>query len=130
MTAIALTLVVTFTALGSPLAGTLVLCIGSDGHADLEIALGECCVDEPPSRVDGVGGEDSTLVDPCGGCADIELDTTPLIKHKHRLHPPQLPEISVPSQIAAWVASFAETDPSGGSVPPHLADLATVVLLT
>lgn len=120
---------VVFTTAGSSLAGSLVLCVGSDGHTDLEIALGACCVAESPLR-SGAAGHTSALVDPCGGCADIELDTTPLIKQKHQFEPPHQAE-----EIGTLVASCRVSEWAGAgsnelSAPPDLEAIATVVLLT
>ena len=129
-TAIVLTLVVIFTAVGSPLAGTLVLCVGSDGHADLEVALGACCVDEPPRRVDGVGDEESARVDPCGGCADIELDATPLVKQKQLLDPPHAIGIAGSAEVRSRVLLPVGAGSGAEPAPPDLEAIATVVLLT
>ena len=127
---IAWTIVVVFTAAGSSLAGSLVLCVGSDGHADLEIALGACCVDEAPGRGGSDGASFPALMDPCGGCADIELDTTPLIKQKHQLVPP------LQADVAGAVEAISDISESVGAgsnewfSPPDLQAIATVVLLT
>jgi len=126
-TAIAWTLAVMITVSGTSLLGGVVLCIGSDGHVDVEIALGPCCLTD----VNGVDGDlEKAQVDSCGRCADIELDTTPRTREKHRLRPPiaitswaliDLHEILEPS------CGFDHQTERGSS---DLGTLATVVLLT
>lgn len=129
-TAIVVALVAIIAASGASLAGSFVLCVGADGHADLEIALGGCCVDEDPVRADTAGDHPTASNDPCADCADLDLNSTPLVKEKHRLQPPHLGAISTPVGHVAWILWSADSDPSGGTVPPHLASLETVVLLT
>ncbi len=127
-TAIAIALAVIITAGGMSLVGSFVLCVGSDGHADLELALGVCCTDD-----DGpVGETDSSakLVDSCGGCADIGLDASSLTEGKQWLAPPQCTVTDFAGQLSTDIEWMPDTGRSAESGPPHLEDLRTVVLLT
>ncbi|MBW2278266.1 MAG: hypothetical protein JRF63_12285 [Deltaproteobacteria bacterium] len=120
-------LVVVITVSGTSLAGSLVLCVGSDGHVDLEAALGPCCLTD----VDGGDGDlETALVDTCGSCADIELDATPLTKEKQRLEPPHFVATDMPGQATICTATIVDSGLGTESGPPHLEGLATVVLLT
>ena len=130
MNIISLALVVVFTAAGSSLMGSLVLCVGSNGHTDLEVAFGTCCIDEAPGRVGSHGDSCPALVDPCGDCDDIELDSTSLTKGKQRLEPPHLAAMNEPVQARAFPASLADSGLPTSPGSPHLEGLATVVLLT
>ena len=126
-TAIAIALAVIITASGTSLLGGVVLCIGSDGHVDLEVALGPCCLTD----VDGVGGDsEKALVDSCGRCADIELDTTPLTKEKHRLEPPVAIASWAPIDLHEILEPSRDFDHQTEGGSSHLGNLATVVLLT
>jgi len=118
------------TAGGTSLAGSLVLCVGSDGHADLEVALGGCCVDEDIISGDLAGDPVTGLIESCGSCADLELDATPLTKEKHRLEAPSLLAVNGIIPVMARADSMVNSDSFRNSGPPHLEGLATVVLLT
>ena len=126
-TATVWTLAVIITVGGTSLVGGVVLCVGSDGHVDLEVALGPCCLTDG----DGVDGDvETALVDTCGSCADIELDATPLTKEKQRLEPPHFVAMDMPGQATICTATIVDYGLGTDSGPPHLEGLATVVLLT
>ena len=129
-TAIAIALAVIITVSGTSLVGSLVLCVGSDGHVDLEVALGACCLDENTAGGGADRDPSTLLIDSCGNCADIELDSTPLTKEKQLLEPPHFVAMDVPGQATACTAPFDVSGLGTGSGPPHLEGLATVVLLT
>lgn len=125
---IAITLAVIITAGGMSLVGSYVLCVGSDGHADLELALGACCIEDDDAH--GEADPSARLVDSCGGCADIGLDASPLTEGRQRLAPPRCAEIEMAGRLNAKTDSMFDTGREPASVPPHLDDLQTVVLLT
>lgn len=129
-TAMAWALVVMITAGGTSLVGNTVLCVGSDGHADLEVALGVCCLeaDIPHDETDGYAP--AGLVDSCSGCADLELDETPLKRQKHQLDPPHVAAMNEAVHTSACAAPLVDSGSSRGCLSPHLEVLATVVLLT
>lgn len=127
-TAVAVALAVIITAGGMSLVGSFVLCVGSDGHADLELALGVCCIDDDDHPADP--GPSSRLVDSCGSCADIGLDASSLTEGRQRLAPPQRAEMAVADQFTTNAESILDTGRGAESGPPHLKDLQTVVLLT
>jgi hypothetical protein len=82
-------LVVIFTLGGAFQAGAAVLCVGADGHADIEVALESCCVTSIEARDDGSGSAGVSLDTSCGSCSDIRLDLEPLNKEKHQFSPPE-----------------------------------------
>ncbi len=82
-------LVVVFTLGGAFQAGAAVLCVGADGHTDIEVALEGCCVTSTQAHDDGSGSAGVTLDTSCGNCSDIRLDLEPLNKEKHRFSPPE-----------------------------------------
>jgi len=126
-TAIAWTLAVIITVSGTSMAGSVVLCIGSNGHVDVEIALGPCCLTD----VDGRDGDVETAqVDTCGRCADIELDATPLTREKHRLRPPVAIASWAPIDLHEILEPSCGFDHQAEGGSADLATLATVVLLT
>jgi len=130
MTAIAWCLTVIFIVGGTSLARSLVLCVGADGHIDLEVALGLCCVDEATGRGEADGDSTPALSDPCGGCADIELDATPLTKEKQGLEPPRFSALVETTEVNSRGLSVVESGSREGLVPPDLEFIASVVLLT
>ena len=127
-TAIAVALAVIITAGGLSLVGSFVLCVGSDGHADLELALGVCCIDDDDHPDDP--GPSSRLVDSCGSCADIGLDASSLTEGRQRLAPPQCAEMDVAGQFSTSAESILDTGRGAESGPPHFGNRVMVVLLT
>jgi len=125
-TAIALTVIIT--AGGMSLVGNFVLCVGSDGHAALELAFGECCIDDDSDR--GVTETSTSLVDSCGGCADIGLDASSLTEGRQRLAPPQCIVMKTAGQFNTNAESMLDTGRGAESGPPHFGNRVMVVLLT
>ena len=82
-------LVVIFTLGGAFQAGAAVLCVGADGHTDIEVALDGCCLTSTQAHDDSSGSAGVFLDTSCGSCADIRVDLEPLNKQKHRFSPPE-----------------------------------------
>jgi hypothetical protein len=82
-------LVVIFTFGGAFQAGAAVLCVGADGHTDIEVALESCCLTSIEASNDGSGPAGVSLDTSCGSCSDIRLDLEPLNKEKHQVSPPE-----------------------------------------
>jgi hypothetical protein len=120
--------VVIVTAACLPLTGSLVLCVGSDGHADLEIAFDACCVED--HRGDHDPDSPVGLVDSCGSCSDLDLDSTPLTKQRQRLEAPPDSVAVQFTRVEACDSLLATDDAESVIAPPYLADLCSVVLLT
>jgi len=80
-------LVVIFTLGGAFQAGAAVLCVGADGHVDIEVALEGCCVISAQTRDDSSGSAGESLGTSCGSCSDIRLDLEPLNKERRRFSP-------------------------------------------
>ena len=126
--AVVCVLVVIVTAACLPLTGSLVLCVGSDGHADLEVAFDACCVED--HRDDQGPDSPVGLVDSCGSCSDLDLDSTPLTKQRQRLEaPPDSVAVQFTS-VEACVSLPVIDDADLVVDPPDLEDLSSVVLLT
>lgn len=126
--AVAWALVVILTATGSSLAGSLVLCIGSDGHADLERALESCCIGD--QRDDRNADLATRLVDSCGSCSDLDLDATPLTKQRQRLKAPHTVVVGDCLSAKVCATSMVTADSETIIAPPDLAGLSSVILLT
>lgn len=126
--AVAWALVVIFTAAGSSMAGSLVLCVGSDGHADLERAFENCCVEDQRAGRDI--DSPTRLVDSCGSCSDLDLDATPLTKQRQRLEAPHT--IVVGDSLDATVCATSVVAAASETIisPPDLINISSVVLLT
>jgi hypothetical protein len=129
-TAIATALAVIITAGGMSPVGSVVLCVGSNGHADLELALELCCLDDATPRDDAGGESTASLVDSCGGCSDIGLDASSLTEGTQRLAPPNTAVMDLAGIFDSATVSFVDSDWGEGLGPPHLASLLSVVLLT
>ncbi len=129
-TAIALALAVIIAAGGMSLVGSFVLCVGSNGHVDLELALGLCCLDVDARGDDAGGDNPAKFVDSCGGCSDIGLDASSLTEGTQRLVPPTSAVMNLAGIFDIATESFVESDRREGLDPPHLASLLSVVLLT
>ena len=82
-------LVVIFTLGGAFQAGAAVLCVGADGHTDIEVALEGCCLTSTQAHDDSSGSAGVSLDTSCGSCSDIRVDLEPLNKQKHRFSPPE-----------------------------------------
>ena len=50
-----------------------VLCIGGDGHVELEFAINGCCADVPTHDEDHVEGHSESDEDHCGDCVDLPI---------------------------------------------------------
>ena len=126
-TVVAWALVVILTAAGSSLTGSLVLCVGSDGHADLELAFEDCCVDDQPKDRDP--DLPTRLVDSCGSCSDLDLDSTPLTKQRQRLEAPDPVVVNLPGADTCATSPVTAVSQMAIS-PPDLISISSVVLLT
>lgn len=124
--ATAITLAVIIAVGGMSLVGSFVLCVGSDGHAALELAFGGCCVDGDRGETEA----STSLVDSCGGCADIGLDASSLTEGRHRLAPPQCIVMKMAGQFSTNAETMFDTGRGAESGPPHFGNRVTVVLLT
>jgi hypothetical protein len=121
-------LVVIVTAAFLPLTGSLVLCVGSDGHADLEVAFDACCVED--HRGDHDPKSPVGLVDSCGSCSDLDLDSTPLTKQRQRLEAPPDSVAVQFTRVEVCVSLLVIDDAESDVDRPDLEDLSSVVLLT
>jgi hypothetical protein len=63
---------------------TAVVCIGSDGHVDVESIFDPCCTAGTPH--DGAGAPDlGSAAGSCGDCVDVELKLLPVESNSTRL---------------------------------------------
>jgi len=88
-------LVVIFTLGGAFQAGAAVLCVGADGHTDIEVALEGCCLTSTQAHDDSSGSAGVSLDTSCGNCSDIRVDLEPLNKQKHRFPPPERAAVGI-----------------------------------
>ena len=91
-------------------AGPAVLCIGEDGHADIEYSLSNCCVFEALGSAGGSPEESISRHPECDDCVDLGFELISLKKGKEVLPAPRtnttrilLPEKPDPGS-SAWVA--------------------------
>ena len=112
--------------------GSAVICIGFDGHVDIESLLKGCCAPGTSSAsTEGTlaAGFDSS----CGGCTDLQLNYLPFTAQKYHWTQsdvdcgcvPRPPSFSVCGTVRCSVC-ITETDQHAES----LSVLSTVVLLT
>ena len=83
-------------------AGPAVLCVGNDGHTDVEYSLAGCCVfeaDEAEKRNSGakIAGRSG-----CDDCVDLGLDQDSLLTGKKLLPAPE-------ATVLRWALSPSET---------------------
>lgn len=110
----------------------LVLCVGEEGHADVEHSLAGCCAlpsaatGDTGLRVEALGGSR------CGDCVDVEIDSSAWPSRNRALAPPAALHARV-APVDAPPGPCPRPVPTGGSAAAPsrvLALLATVVLLT
>ena len=112
--------------------GVSVVCVGSDGHVDVEALICGCC--SAPASAAGNVHPDLAAADPsCTGCVDVQMTVpyvetrTPTLSARH---------INTAGRIVGpGCAGGCRTGPvvSGNPMDQHwrsLAPLSTVVLLT
>ena len=123
------TLVAVFVFGGLAEAGPAVLCIGEDGHADIEYSLSGCCALEPGDLAPQSPEVSISRHPECDDCVDLGFELISLKKGKEVLPTPRTnttrilqPETPDPGS-SAWVA---ERRSSHDSLFPILS--ATVLL--
>ena len=86
------------------------LCIGEDGHADIEYSLSNCCVFEALGSAGGSPEESISRHPECDDCVDLGFELISLKKGKEVLPAPRTnttrilqPETPDPGS-SAWVA--------------------------
>jgi hypothetical protein len=122
-------LVVIFTLGGAFQAGAAVLCVGADGHADIEVALEGCCVTSTQARDDGSGNAGVSLDSSCGDCSDIRVDLEPLNKEKHQFSPPERAAVGTLSLGRGGGEPTRARDGRSDHHSRSTSQLSTVVLL-
>ncbi len=128
MTAWALTAVLLF---GGTVADTaLVVCVGLDGHADLEIVATGCCsitAEEPTGHAEpGI----ASATEGCAGCVDLALDVESL-KAASKLFPAPAKTFSRNCAFESPVDTYTASAQAVVSDHDWVSDvLSSVVLLT
>ena len=122
-------LVVIFTLGGAFQAGAAVLCVGADGHVDIEVALEGCCVPSAQARDDSSGGAGVSLGTSCGSCSDIRVDLEPLNKQKHQFSPPERAAVGTLSLGRGCDEPTRARDGRSDHLSRSAAPQSTVVLL-
>ncbi len=112
-------------------AQAMVVCVGTNGHIDVEMALGSCC-SAPQVQESHTGLHCKNASHCCSGCTDHEL-STPLKRYSsQRLRPPRpcFTEILSSAMLEVSSANFNEPIEYSASPPPPLpALLASIILL-
>jgi len=122
-------LVVIFTLGGAFQAGAAVLCVGADGHIDIEVALEGCCLTSIQARDDSSGSAGVSLDTSCGNCSDIRVDLEPLNKQKHRFSPPERAAVGTLSLDRGCDERTRARDGRSDHHSRSTSSLSTVVLL-
>jgi hypothetical protein len=64
--------------------GATVVCVGADGHIDIESSIDDCCTPAPADgQRDGV--KTAWSASSCGDCVDVQLKAPPFNPKKDRL---------------------------------------------
>ena len=131
MTATAFTLAAVLVLGSAAQLGIAVVCVGFDGHIDIESLLEGCCISGNSNDLQGNVG----LVlagSACGDCTDVQLKAPRLRSKESRLSAPGLSTGSIPcsrsslSARSVRPADAADTDQRRQTLKP----LTTVVLQT
>jgi hypothetical protein len=131
LTAMALTLAALLVLSSATQVATAVVCIGPDGHIDIESIFQGCCSSGPAGARSNAAALSATGSD-CGDCTDVQLKAAPLRPKQSQLSQPDNDEGSLvislcsSSGLATPTADAADMDQHWQSLAP----LTTVVLLT
>jgi len=110
---------------------TAVVCIGLDGHIDIEYLLEGCCVSSTSSaRIETVALAPASSS--CGDCTDVQLKAPPLRFKESQLSQPEFDAGCIACSLCGSNAPMVRTTASA-DMDQHwhcLAPLSTVVLLT
>ena len=124
-------LVLAVTVGGAAQLGVAVLCVGVDGHVDVEYTLAGCCTSSATPLNQMVAAAPRPETGSCGACVDLDITSPPLKDDKTQLSAARpVMESSVhPSPLGGYgthgsIAVHRPHDHTG-----HRACLSTVVLL-
>lgn len=112
--------------------GAAVVCVGFNGHIDLESILTGCCI----SGISGGQNRNAALVagaSTCGDCTDLQLDAPPLRLKESALHHPVLDADCTacsPGCGAVRAVGNADAFHDMDQHSQYLSALSTVILLT
>jgi hypothetical protein len=112
-------------------AQAMVVCVGANGHIDIELALDSCCSSPRIQNLpDGV--HCNATAHGCAGCTDLQLSTPLTPNNVQRLRPLRQCFAEVPASTTRLLSCDHFTKQREYSVPPPpptLEVLATVLLL-
>ena len=124
-------LIALFATTGGAQVGAAVVCVGADGHIDVESFFDGCC---SPVLPDDHGPDVNVLVDgsSCGDCVDVQLRMVPLKTREGSLSFPALAAgfRSNASSGSGAVGQKAQSQYFDDRSSRSLALLSTVILLT
>ena len=125
-------LIALFTTTGGIQIGAAVVCVGADGHIDVESVFDGCC---NPVAADDHGAGVNVVVDgsSCGDCVDVQLRMVPLKTREGWLFSP-----TISAGLRSMTSSCLSGADGRNSFPPNCSDrqsqsltlLSTVILLT
>jgi hypothetical protein len=105
-------LAVLFTSGGIAEAGSDVLCIGEDGHADVEFSLAVCCSLAPPSDFRAPSAMELSDGSGCDDCVDLRFGADSLKAGKKFLPSSEstVTRVLTPDRMSGATSSSAPTD--------------------
>jgi len=110
----------------------VVVCVGPDGHIDVESFLDGCCTSATAGDKDGGAGP--TLAgSACGDCADVQLTKPPLRTKRSHLSQPDHDAGCIPCSLCVGGGSRAPSADAADRIDQHwrsLVPLSSIVLLT
>lgn len=111
--------------------GAAVLCVGFDGHVDVEYLLAGCCISSPSSLDQPAPAVIVTDGPGCGACVDLEVGD-PILKSEKQRNP--APEVGVVNDFSRrYVRETEGLRPLLADRFDHqssvLAPLSTIILL-
>jgi hypothetical protein len=131
MTATACTLAALLVLSNAAQAGTAVVCVGFDGHIDIETLLEGCCISGTSGDQSGNAGL-VPATSGCGNCTDVQLKAPPLKSKESHLSHPDLDSGCILCSLCCSGGSEARSEGTADRMDLHsrsLAPLSTVVLL-
>jgi len=109
----------------------MVVCVGANGHVDVELALGGCCL-TPQIQETSTRLHVDTASHGCTGCTDHRLSTPLASNNSQRLRQlrPCFNEVPASATMNLSCISFTTQQEYSTSPPPPTLDLlATIILL-
>jgi hypothetical protein len=111
---------------------SMVVCVGSNGHIDVESFLEGCCTLTASDNKSGGAGR-TPAVSSCGDCADVQLKKPPLRSKRTHLSPPDLHAVCNLCSQCSGGGSMVRVSDASDRIDQRwrsLVPLSSIVLLT